>query len=219
MRQARIGFPLAAVDRALDQTRAVTRMSFKFIMYFQVSSNLKNVMCDISVFPSRDSDASVRVALSPVCRTCLTAAPPGPRWGGPATAGSTAGRQGVAGACARAPRGRCGPQWACIFRAAAAARQRVGPMADTVPGRRCSGCCGARPCYGACPYYRGGGACPLQCKLAPPPCPRQPPVLAHTPRTSRPMEIETRSFQMQKKSFVLSQCYAVTAVSLFVIKL
>jgi hypothetical protein len=31
-----------------------------------------------------------------------------------------------------------------------------------------------------------------------------------------PMEIETRSFQMQKKSFVLSQCYAVTAVSLFV---
>jgi hypothetical protein len=34
-----------------------------------------------------------------------------------------------------------------------------------------------------------------------------------------PMEIETRSFQMQNKSFVLSQCYAVTAVSLFVTKL
>jgi hypothetical protein len=33
------------------------------------------------------------------------------------------------------------------------------------------------------------------------------------------MEIETRSFQMQNKSFVLSQCYAVTAVSLFVIRL
>ena len=33
------------------------------------------------------------------------------------------------------------------------------------------------------------------------------------------MEIETRSFQMQNKSFVLSQCYAVTAVSLLVIKL
>jgi hypothetical protein len=29
-----------------------------------------------------------------------------------------------------------------------------------------------------------------------------------------PMEIETRSFRMQNKSFVLSQCYAVTAVSL-----
>jgi hypothetical protein len=33
------------------------------------------------------------------------------------------------------------------------------------------------------------------------------------------MEIETRSFQMQNKSFVLLQCYAVTAVSLLVIKL
>jgi hypothetical protein len=38
-------------------------------------------------------------------------------------------------------------------------------------------------------------------------------------RHLRPMEIETRSFQMQNKSIVLSQCYAVTAASLFVIKL
>ena len=33
------------------------------------------------------------------------------------------------------------------------------------------------------------------------------------------MEIETRSFQMQKKSFVLSQRYAAIAVSLFLTKL
>jgi hypothetical protein len=38
-------------------------------------------------------------------------------------------------------------------------------------------------------------------------------------RPSPPMEIEALSFQMQYKSFVLSQSYAVTAASLFVIKL
>jgi hypothetical protein len=40
-------------------------------------------------------------------------------------------------------------------------------------------------------------------------------VRAHTGRARRggrgPVEIETRSFQMQNKSFVLSPCYAVTA--------
>jgi hypothetical protein len=41
----------------------------------------------------------------------------------------------------------------------------------------------------------------------------------HLPRASAPMGIETRSFQMQNESFVLPQCCAVTAASLFVIKL
>jgi hypothetical protein len=46
-----------------------------------------------------------------------------------------------------------------------------------------------------------------------------PGVRAGTYTGVRPREIETLSFQMQDKSFVLSRCYAVSAASLFVIKL